>query len=186
MIQVRIQSVQPQISIHKTPGRLELQAAHSRISMESEPAQLRIENSRVELSIDQSQCFADKGLRGLSSFLADCVQRGRQAALECAGRYASEGTELAAIEKGGRIENVVGRTMDEDFGFAMDTVPKQRPEVSWNVTGTSISHQPRESHTSASPPDLQISYQESQLKISLERAGSVEIDFVGGIFDASA
>lgn len=186
MIQVRIQSVQPRIGIQNTSGRLELRADHSRISMQSQPPQLQIESSRAELHIDQSQCFADKGLKGLSSFLADCVSRGKQAAQECAARYTSEGYELAAIEKGGRIENVVGRTMDEDFSFQMDTVPKQPPEINWDVTPPRISFRPQEYQTSASFPSLDINYQSGRVQIYMEQKGSVQIDFVGGIFDATA
>ncbi len=186
MLQVRIHTVHPQIGLKTTPGRLEMQSELSHISMESQKPLLQIENSRVELTIDQSQCFADAGLLSFSRFLAHYAQKGQQSVQECIARYAREGYELAAIEKGGKIENIVGSTMNKDFSFVVDAVPKQPPQISWNVSGVHYTYQPLQYSTSANPAELNINYQASQLEIYMEQTGSVDIDFTGGIFDKTA
>lgn len=97
-----MQSQMGRIAMQSTNGRQELSQPQADLLMEQPSAQLRIQTKKPSLLIDQTEAFADAGLKSVKRVIAEQAQRGYQAFLQGVGRRAAQGSELMKIENGGQ------------------------------------------------------------------------------------
>lgn len=102
----------PTLTMHSQMGRIAMQSTSSRqqlsqpqadITIEQPAAQLQIQTKKPSLHIDQTQAFADAGLKSVKRMIAEQAQQGYQAFLQGMGRRAAQGSALMKIENGGNV-----------------------------------------------------------------------------------
>src|SRR5699024_1345935 len=101
MPKLHLQSNMGRIGMESTKGYVGLAQPRAELSIEQPAAQMNIETKDGVLHIDQTEAFADAGLKSVKRMIQEHDQEGYQAYLEGIGRRASQGSELMRIEHGG-------------------------------------------------------------------------------------
>jgi hypothetical protein len=122
----------PQINIRQTLGQIGLRYEPQQWTVSSPPDQLTIQNSRVDLNIqttpgqlliDQSQAFADEGLRSPLAFSQYESSRAVQTAEHGTASNADWGQRFMHIEKGDPMKQYVSRDEDKSVALVPALVP---------------------------------------------------------------
>jgi hypothetical protein len=159
----------PQIQMHSTFGRIEINTQSARLTIEQHPADLSIQQPKAEmtiektpgrLTIDQTKARADVGLKSARQQISEAAQQGQQAVVEGMARRAQEGAEMMKIENGGGKAKAIKAQakrvkMFEDHEFNIGWVPSYgsvqmdydpgRLDINWKINKPIIesqSHQP--------------------------------------------
>lgn len=90
-------------------------------------SQLEITGGQVFVQIDQTRCFAERGLKPPTELAREAARLGTEAALEGIGRWAAEGDFLAAIEKGGTFADLAMPAEKVEVVLAL--LPQCRPVI---------------------------------------------------------
>ncbi|HBQ25208.1 MAG TPA: hypothetical protein DD791_02335 [Syntrophomonas sp.] len=138
MLQIRIDQQYARMGLDIQKPFLALNITHPKIELDIQEPRLEIHSPRPRLYIDQSQCFADMDKRTPSQFSRYYADLGMQAALEAIGDIAGEGDMLGHIEKGTTLEEIAATKMDNWVDFNVTAVPKQPPEISWDIRPVEI------------------------------------------------
>ena len=123
---------EPMLNLHSTLPGVELQTT---------PAVLEIESPRPVLHIDQSQCFAESGLKGRDALLQSLVSQARSDILQDIATIAGEGDQLAKI-KGASIGAVIADRRPKNHEFTMVSMPESRPQISFETYPINLNFSP--------------------------------------------
>lgn len=147
-MQLRITSQMARIGLDISKPTLNLQSMQPRVELDVTPARLDIKSPRPKLMIDQSQCFADAGLRGLLDFALHCSEYSRSEFAEGIDKRVSDGNHLAAIHTGSSIADLGVEAMQGDqHVFEIRAIPQQPPIIEADVQPVSIDFQPARVNT---------------------------------------
>lgn len=130
-----IRTTNIELGIQRTPSRMNLETENARLALRQKHTRINISTERPQVLIDQSQCFAEAGLKSNYDFAREAALRGFRQSMDFIGQTASDGYALAEIEKGGNtIASIAVRRAYPQRQFGLDFIPKSRPKI--DVTGS--------------------------------------------------
>lgn len=175
--QIGIQSTPTKMSIRQPKADFDMQQKHPKILLETEPIQIRI---------DQSQCFAEAGLKSYSALTEEQAARAKQAALEGIGRIVSEGNTLAAIEnKYDAIAEIAASNFIQVADWNIDFIPKSRPKIDFVGGNVDISVDEGTVELRAKQNNPIIDVEVGSVEISLIQRPSISFEYIGKEIDKS-
>ncbi len=132
-MRITMQSQQALIGIETTPGRQSIQTEQQVLDIQTEKPQLEMETTHAKVTIDQSQSFAESGLKSVFQLIRENAQMGYQQYMAAMARYSSQGDEMANIQNK-NVDVVAEQADDNAFGqfskeFGMVTMPRTRPQI---------------------------------------------------------
>lgn len=181
MLQLQVNHTWPQIGVNRTPARLEVQNPGYTLDMSVTQAKLKVESTLPKISIDQSQCFAEAGLKGNADLAAEMVNLSRSAMISSIGRIVDQGNEMA------NLPNAVNAISDQayynafeqfDKEFNMDTIPKSRPKIEVTLGQLDIKVTEGQVTNNTVPKAVNMQYVKGAIEIYLKQRGSLELNFV--------
>ncbi|MGQ9511815.1 DUF6470 family protein [Thermodesulfitimonas sp.] len=119
--------MEPRISIIQQWPAVELKRVPPVFELRRQAPRLEITGGRVAVRIDQTRCFAERGLKPPAALAREAARSGQEAALAGIGRRAEEGDHLAAIEKGGTVADLA--VTEEEGEVILLLLPRSRPAV---------------------------------------------------------
>ncbi len=105
-----------------TPARMQVSVTRGGFSIESEP---------VRMEIDNKQFFDSIGIKGLQSQAKENIQRGKEAALETAGRYTRQKNAMTGPDAV-NISQIVMQTDRAPAKTKLAFLPEAKPQVSFS------------------------------------------------------
>ncbi|MEH7225052.1 DUF6470 family protein [Bacillus sp. JJ1566] len=99
--QIRLESKQAQIGIETTSARTETEQPKAELSIQQPKADISMETTPPKLTIDQTEAWADMGLKNILRSIEELAQKGKEDTLVGIARRVQQGTELMEIENGG-------------------------------------------------------------------------------------
>lgn len=99
--QLHMRSVMGKIGIQTTAGQLDLTQSHAQLSIEQPKAEMNMQTKKPVLHIDQSEAWAEAGIKSTERQIQDQAEEGYRAFLEGIERRAMQGTSLMQIEHEG-------------------------------------------------------------------------------------
>ena len=178
---IRIDTTDIQLGVDYTPSKLDIDSRIAKLEMHQEYPEVRISTEMPRVLIDQSQCFAEAGLKKNYDFTKEAAMRGYRQAMGFIGQTAEDGDALAAIERGGDpIAEIAERKAFPQKEFVLAAMPKSRPRI--KATGN-IAIDWRKNGNEAwngverrcIPSYAKINYTPSKVEIYVRRYPSVEI-----------
>ena len=130
--QIGLNIKEPQIKLHSTLPRVEHQTT---------PAVLEIESPQPVLHIDQTQCFAESGLKNNAALREDLLSLAKSNILKDIAAIAGDGDQLARI-KGPSIAEVIAGRKKPDLAFTMVAMPQSRPQISFETYPPTVNYRP--------------------------------------------
>ncbi|MDD4802883.1 MAG: DUF6470 family protein [Syntrophomonas sp.] len=187
MLQLRIEQQYARIGMEIREPTLKLQSTLPGIEIQTSPAELEMHSSHPRIHIDQSQCFADAGLKSPSVLSADCVSRAYSLAMEGIGRRVSEGNQLAQIN-GATVQDIAGDIplFEDRLNFNCRSIPKQRPEISFDVEPVEVSFRPAQVNANLRRGRVENNFEMGKLQIYLLQKNYVRMYCTGQKLNASA
>lgn len=181
MLSLQVNHTWPQIGINRSPGHIEMQSPGYTLDMSVTQAAVRVESTLPKVTIDQSQCFSEAGLKGNVSFAAEMVNYSKNAMVSSIGRIVEQGNQQADILGGvNALQDQAYYNAFEQFDkeFNMDTIPKSRPriEIIDGVLDIRVTEGQISNDTVMQNPTLK--YVHGSLEIYLKQRPSIETRFV--------
>lgn len=170
-----LSAVSTGIAINKTPSKLEMTGnVPEIIDFRVEPGKLEMhaENSKIE--IDQSACFDECGLKGISAFTEDAVSYAYQIAARGINRIVEQGNDKGDLRRPdpGKEHfnyNAFGMFKKD---WNMVTMPISRPKISFTEPKLDIKVESYKVINNAKPPKLSIAYSPSKIEIYTRKINS--------------
>ncbi|WP_067922440.1 DUF6470 family protein [Alicyclobacillus shizuokensis] len=122
--QIQIQQVFGQIGIRYSPAHWEIHTRQADLTIDAPAAELTIHTIPGRLDIDQTEAFADEGLRTPLEFSKHQAALARQAAAQGVADTADWGQRFLHIEQGDPLPQWVMRYRDHQRQFAPQLVPR--------------------------------------------------------------
>ena len=127
---IKITSVYGEIGIQSKKPSLSIKQSLPRAHIEQPPAVLTISNKLPKVYIDQTQCFAESGLKTSLALARDFNAEGLKAGIEYIGQISQEGDRLMRIENGGDpIVDIAADKMLAENEFNIVSMPMSRPDI---------------------------------------------------------
>ncbi len=181
MLTLQVNHTWPQLGVNHTPGKFEIQNPGYTLNMSVTQPQIRVESTLPKVTIDQSQCFAEAGLKGNVDLMAEMVSYSKSAMLSSIGRIVDQGNQLANIPNAsGAIADQAYYNAFEQFEkeFAMGTIPRSRPKI--NVIEGQVDIQVTKGQVTNNtvPQKTDIQYRHGAIEVYLKQRPSIETRFV--------
>jgi hypothetical protein len=182
---LRITQTWPKIGIETQRGNLSI-TNNNKIGLtlsHSEP-QIQISTTNAQLHIDQTECFADTGIKNNKDFASDRAQFAEQNLLDYIGKMSSNGDRLAKMEQGGKrnlqiIHEEQYDTVDYNFGL----MPTHRPSIDVELGEFNMEVIEGVVNNQYSQIPLEMDYTPSKVQFYMLQRGSVNIEYVGKNID---
>lgn len=183
MLRLRIEQEFARIGLNIKKPFLPLRTTGPQIELSIKEPELKLHNPRPRVYIDQRRCFADMEKRTLDEFLRYHAQLGREKALQAIGDIAEEGDMLASIEKGVKLEDIAEKGFGEAADFNVTAIPKQMPDIVWDVRPVEIEFIPGEVELELRRGRVENLFEPGKVEVYLEQKNYIKIDWVGENLD---
>ncbi len=183
---LRINTTNAMIGIQTTPGKMNISQPAPDVQMHTEHPRVEIESTLPKVQIDQSQCFAEAGLKNFLDLTRESAQIGQQALMRGIERRGRQGDDLANIQNGFQaIPNQAEENAFELFTkeFNIGTVPKSRPQIDLIEGQVNIQVREGKVNTNVKINKPIIDYTRGKVDIYLRQRNSIDIQYVGSSID---
>lgn len=178
-MQLRITSQMARIGLNISKPTLNLQSTKPRVELDIAPARLDITSPKPKVIIDQSQCFADAGLRGLLDFALYCSDLSRSEFSDAIDKRVSDGNHLAAIYTGSSISDLgVEAMQDEQHIFEIRAIPQQPPIIEADVQPVSVDYEPARVNTDLNKGTVEGQFQWGEVETYLDPPNHINIQWI--------
>lgn len=128
---IRINQTYGKIGIRQYPANMNIAQPPPTVDIRQSRADMKIDTTLPKVHIDQSQCFAELGLKSPLRLADDFYEESLEAGLDNIGKMAQEGERLMRIEDGGDpIVEIAQEAMYDDIcEINVDCAPKSRPKI---------------------------------------------------------
>ncbi len=180
--QIQIQTKPMQLEYKTNPSSMEISQGNPiKLDFSVKPGSLKMHSEQVKVLIDQTQCFAEAGLKNIQGMIDENTSISKQKMMESIGKIVEQGNELADIASGNdpipaQAEYNAFDQFIREWNF--DLIPKSRPE--FKVTGgtVDIEHEPAEvqNNTRFDPP--KINYTAGKIETYVKQYNEIEMSTV--------
>jgi len=179
-MRLSIQTVKPEIKINTTQGKLNITREKENLNIQNSKSTLSMNTEYSKVRIDQSQCFADAGLKDNTRLSASLTNDRMQDFFRGVSRRSVEGNRLKDIRNSQpkAIPEIAKSHMYGDKkSFEFGQVPNSRPTISFSPGRLDIKYNGGFSKINYQPSILKQSYEKAKVDISLAKEGSINIQW---------
>jgi hypothetical protein len=180
MLRLRIESQPARLGLEIGLPQVEIQRVRGVPVAESAPPLLDIEIDYPRVELDAEAAMAEIGLKRSLAVARDLAAAGQKAAYESIARWARQGDELAAIEKGVSVADLAEEIAwpGDRQQINVDVAPKSRVEV--NATGSiSITGVPGRWSLAFEPDAVDVMLRPGAVRAYLMQKAAITISVVG-------
>ena len=147
--------------------------------------QLQINSTDAKVYIDQTQCFADAGLKGIEDFAAEVTQLAKSATMEYIQRETRQGDSFTkTYNKNARpMLDAAREEMTRRFDYNIGLVPSHRPEITIQEGQLDIQLIQGQVDVQYNHVPIEGEYIPAQIRFYMEQVGSLDIEYVGSNVD---
>jgi len=178
---LRIRTTPALLGVQKTPGKMEIQTTEAPFTLDIQKPQLQLTTRAPELRIDQTEPFAEAGLKKPLRLTRDEVQRAKRLHLEGVAQIAQQGRQLANIQNGGNP--IASQAEENAFGqftqsFQFGTIPTSRPRIEVIRGEVDIQLVRGKVNNRTPKKEARTTYTPSKVEIYVRQKYSIDIQYV--------
>ena len=156
------------IDIRSTPPSIKVHQPQADLQIESRLPRVEVQKEQISIRIDQSQCFDEAGLKGITALGDDIENRSEVAVLQGIERIAAEGDMLGAIEnKGNPIPEIAYNNLFDKVDYNIELMPRSKPKI--DFVGGNLDIKVDEGYV-----NIQVTPRKPQIDVQL---GSIEFNY---------
>ena len=178
---LKITTTPIKLSMTSQRARLEAQLPTPQMDIEQTPGSLQMRSQNIKVNIDTNNARQSLGHRTNKDFFAYEAARGRTAADEATARYVQVGNQMAQIQNGANIPDIIYMQMISRMQpkSGLEAVPLPAPDISWTPGQLDMDYSPSKLEFEAQLKETQTSYIPGELSINVEQYPKVEIEYTG-------
>lgn len=167
------------LGMQSSNARLEYTQPKGEWQMRTIKPKMEIRQGLPQVIIDQSQSFAEAGLKSLPMIMQEYADMGRQYVLEGIARRAQEGDMMARPPYGDAVAQISASRINlERADFNVQFIPQSRPEIdftgldfeiNWDIGGSERTFYPKK-------PELQ--YIAGSLDVYVQQYNEVRFEYI--------
>ncbi|MDL4839220.1 DUF6470 family protein [Aquibacillus rhizosphaerae] len=178
--QIRLQSQNAQIQINQTRAQQTIRQPQAVQSITQPKGELSINTSPSRLSIDQTEAWADMGIKHVSRMTDEAAQKGKQAVHQATARIVRQGVELMKIEQAGNpiARQAKENSQDAPKQFNIGWIPSAGSvKIEYKPSDVNINYTARKPTIDTRAQKPVTSYQPGTVDVSLKQKNHLDIDF---------
>lgn len=120
------------LNYHSQPAKIHIENPKgSQLDIKIEQPQLEMQSTQPKVLIDQSQCFAESGLKSIGALISDTASFAYSKGLEAIGKIVDQGNQMADVHKGDPIPDQAAYNAYDQFvrEWNIVTMPRSRPDI---------------------------------------------------------
>lgn len=186
-MELRIDQQWARLGLDIKKPQIKLETSAPAVQIQTSRRELEIEAPMPVLHIDQSQCFADAGLRNNEYFKEYCSQLSYSDYAQGLDRVVSEGHALANIENGVTIAQVAfNRCNPSPDPFTVTAIPKQPPRTWFDTFPVSYRFTPSKVDVNLRRGQVENHFERGSVNVYLAQKNYLEINWIQGKYDIQA
>lgn len=178
---LKITSTPIKISMTSQRARLEAQLPSPHVNMEQTPGSIQMHSQNIKVNIDTYEQRQSLGRRTNQDFLAYQADKGKAAAQDATARYVQVGNQMAQIQKGANIPDIIYMQMSSQMQphTDLEAIPLPPPNISWTPESLEMKYTPSSIEFEADIKNAETNYVPGELAINVEQYPKVEIEYMG-------
>ena len=183
---MEIRTTNALIGVNRTPAKLDIKQPQAEVDRKITHAQVNVELSLPKIQIDQTQAFAESGLKKPLDLTAEIAQYSKSKMEESTGRIAEQGDALTDIHTGADViaDQALYNAYDQfSTEYNMVTMPRSRPEITV-IEGDldiKVKEGTIDEQTEIRRPE--INNKAGKVEVYLKQRNSISMKYVGDSFD---
>lgn len=178
---LKITTTPIKLSMTSQKARLEAQLPTSQLNIDRTPGSIQMHSRNIKVDLDTYEMRQSLGHHTNKDFLQLQAQKGQEAAQNATARYVQVGNQMAQIQKGASIPDIISMQMlsQVQSGGSLEAVPLPGPDISWTPESLDISYSPSKLSFNAELNGVSPNYVPGELSINVEQYPRVEIEYLG-------
>lgn len=177
---LKISTTPIQLSMTSQRARLESQIPDPDAGIITSPGNFKMHSENIKVNIDTFESRRSMGFRTAAGLMKDAAQAGMQAAQDATAQYAQIGSQMAQIQTGATVADIVGRyTMPNPAVTEMKFIPAVGPDISWEPNRLDMEYTPAKVEFHPNIDQKTMQYIPGELEINVEQFPKVDIEYVG-------
>lgn len=177
---LNIETTWTRLQVQTTPAKVNIQTSKAQIDPAPQPAKMQVSGDPVQITIDQTQCFAETGLKRLPMLISDWASQGKEAARAFTAQTVQDGDTFANLKDRRPAREVLAAMAEQAYfkqtELNIDVAPKTRPEI--GVTGgKSISWTPSSYTANYTPNSISYQVAPGAVNITWSPPGAIKINY---------
>ncbi len=170
--------IEYQIEIERP--RLEMrQAQPAPARLQSSPARLNVDTQNIQVRLDTTAMRNSLGMKSVSVLIREAAQQGLNASMEATAEYARFGNQMAQIQDGVTISDIVAQKMLQIPDTWTVFLPSTGPEISWRLNDIDIQYQAGNLETDWEIERNVMDYIPGKFRMNILQYPKVRIEYVG-------
>lgn len=179
LLQITVKPAKYELEIE--PARLEqTQEFLPTAEVERRPLKLNIETQNTSVRIDTYEARKSLGLRNIGDEMRMRAQQGKEAAAMQTRACVEEGAQLARIEDGVTIGQIISEKMLRQPSSVTVFLPSGGAELSWEPPHVQVDVDAGSLHYDWNEMKQERNYIPGSVRVKVVEPGSVEIEYLGG------
>lgn len=177
------------LSIRTTPIAVEILIDNAKVKYNSrlpkvevsrQEGGLQMKADPIKINIDTFEMRQSIGLKSNTTLINEAAQKGIKIAYQAIAKYAQEGNELAD-PSGMSIAQIAASKLSSQVETALDFLPKDGPDISWDGGKLSIHYQMDELNMDWDTTGLtNFEFIPGKIEFDVKQLPKVEIEYLGG------
>lgn len=177
---IKITSVPIQYTYNVEPARLEMkQAQNPAHRMKHNPAQLNIDAENIQVRLDTTDLRASLNLRTNEGFSLYHGNKGKQTAQQFIEEVVQSGNQMARIDDGVSIAQIVRQKMLEQPVSYTTFLPSVGPDISWRPQELSLDYNPGSLEFDWQVMRNTMDYIPGKFEMNITQYPKVQIEYLG-------
>lgn len=177
---INITSTPIDYKISIEPARLEMkQADNARQKMTLDPSELKMESRRTEVRLDSTRMRASLNLRKPTDFAQYFGSRGMQNAYENIGERVQFGNQIAQIQDGVTVSQLVQQKMMQQPTTYTTFIPSAGIDTSWQPAELNLDYQPTKLEFDWQTMKNSMEYVPGKYQMEILQYPKIEIEYLG-------
>lgn len=158
------------------------------LELQTQKPQLEMQTTLPKIQIDQTQSFADAGLKNLRAFMDDAIAYGQQIVSQGTDRIVAQGNEMINIHENydpipdQAISNAY-EMFDKEFNYGV--IPESRPQISLKEGNVSTQLNRGTVANNTYPSKVQMTYTPWQVSYYMKQYNSIQMSYQASQFKFS-
>lgn len=177
---LKISTTPIKLSMSSQRARLESKIPDPEVGIIDQPGRLQMKTENIKVNIDTFESRQSTGWRTAKGLMQDAAQAGLKAAGEATARYAQIGNQMAQIQKGATVADIMKQyTVPSPVMTGMKFIPSVGPDISWTPASLKMDYTPSKIEFDPQVDFTRSTYVPGELEINVEQFPKVEIEYVG-------
>jgi len=150
-------------------------------TMSKQGGEMFMKSKNIKVNIDSYQSRRHLGFSNIEDFAKDSAAIGKQAISEATAQYADVGNQMAQIQKGASIPDIMYSKLLKTTASQTSNIKDFAPRISWESNELSIDYQPVKLNFEWKAPKIRAEFIPGSIEFNITQYPSIEIEYVGGM-----